>query len=209
MFSHDGALRTALLLSLVAAAVAIGAAQVTDKDLLTPDPNDFLLYSGTYDSQRHSSLKQITTNNVGTLQAKWIFHMTGARDLEAPPIVYKGVMYVGQYNRVHALDAGTGRLIWEHFRQPSNVGWQRGIGIYGDMVYMVADSALVALDGDRQSDVGSAPVAAGKRFQPDAVCRQGLIIMSGSGQAAASSGFDALTGKSSGVERDSGPGSLA
>ena len=53
--------RAALLLSLVAAAAASGAAQVTDKDLLNPDPNDFLLYSGTYDSQRHSLLKEINT----------------------------------------------------------------------------------------------------------------------------------------------------
>jgi glucose dehydrogenase len=108
--------------------------QVRDADLLKPDPNDYLLYSGTYDSQRHSQLKQITTANVGRLQAKWMFHLTGAKDLEAPPIVYKGVMYVGQYNRVHALDAATGRLIWEHFRQPASVGWQRGIGIYGDTI---------------------------------------------------------------------------
>src|SRR5262245_48619875 len=129
-FSQHRALRAALLLSLATAAVAIGAAQVTDKDRLTPDPNDFLLYSGSYDSQRHSLLKQITASNVGTLQAKWMFHLTGSKDLEAPPIVYKGVMYVGQYNRVHALDATTGRLIWEYFRQPASVGWQRGIGIY-------------------------------------------------------------------------------
>ncbi|MEO5739527.1 MAG: hypothetical protein ABIS29_02920, partial [Vicinamibacterales bacterium] len=110
---------TALLLLVLGAVLA---AQVTDKDLLNPDPNDYLLYSGTYDSQRHSLLKQINTENVGKLQAKWIFHLTGAKDLEAPPIVYKGVMYVGQYNRVHALDAATGRLIWEHYRQPLSVG---------------------------------------------------------------------------------------
>ena len=123
------------------------AAQVTDKDLLTPDPNDFLLYSGTLRFAAALAAEADQHRNVGRLQAKWIFHLTGAKDLEAPPIVYKGVMYIGQYNRVHALDAATGRLIWEHFRQPASVGWQRGIGIYGDMVYMVAqDSALVALD---------------------------------------------------------------
>ena len=49
---------TALLLLVVGAVVT---AQVTDKDLLNPDPNDYLLYSGTYDSQRHSLLKQINT----------------------------------------------------------------------------------------------------------------------------------------------------
>ena len=169
-------MRNILTTSLLLLLGAVLAAQVTDKDLLTPDPNDFLLYSGTYDSQRHSLLKQINTTNVGTLQAKWIFHLTGAKDLEAPPIVYKGVMYIGQYNRVHALDAATGRLIWEYMRQPPSVGWQRGIGIYGDMVYMVAqDSALVALDRRTGNPhVGSASVAAGQALPgSDAVCRQG------------------------------------
>ena len=115
-FRHkmQGHMRNILTASLLLLLGAVVAAQVTDKDLLNPDPNDYLLYSGTYDSQRHSLLKQINTANVGKLQAKWIFHLTGAKDLEAPPIVYKGVMYVGQYNRVHALDAATGRLIWEH-----------------------------------------------------------------------------------------------
>ena len=87
-------------------AVLLGTAvagQVKDADLLKPDPNDFLLYSGSYDSQRHSLLKQITTENVGRLQAKWI-HLTGAKKWRRRR-VYKGVTYVGQYNRVHALDA--------------------------------------------------------------------------------------------------------
>ena len=191
--------RPALMCAFLAFAVAVGTAQVTDKDLLTPDPNDFVLYSGTYDSQRHSLLKEINTSNVGTLQAKWIFHLTGAKDLEAPPIVYKGVMYVGQYNRVHALDAATGRLIWEYMRQPPSVGWQRGIGIYRDMVYMVAqDSALVALDRRTGNPLWEArPSQPGKRFQgPMPFAAKGLIIMSGSGQGGGFiEAFDALTGK--------------
>ena len=134
------------------------------------------------------------------LQAKWIFHLTGAKDLEAPPIVYKGVMYVGQYNRVHALDAATGRLIWEYMRQPPSVGWQRGIGIYGDMVYMVAqDSALVALDRRTGNPLWEArPSQPGKRFQgPMPFAAKGLIIMSGSGQGGGFiEAFDARTGKS-------------
>jgi len=198
--ANHGALRVSLLLALVALAVTVGGAQVTDKDLLNPDPNDFLLYSGSYDSQRHSLLKEIHTGNIGTLQAKWIFHLTGARDLEAPPIVYKGVMYVGQYNRVHALDAASGRLIWEHMRQPPSVGWQRGIGIYGDMVYMVAqDSVLVALDRRTGNPLWEArPTQAGKRFQgPMPFAAKGMVIMSGSGQGGGFiEAFDALTGKS-------------
>ena len=109
-------------------------------------------------------------------------------------------MYIGQYNRVHALDAATGRLIWEHHRQPPSVGWQRGIGIYGDMVYMVAqDSALVALDRRTGNPMWEArPSQPGKRFQgPMPFAAKGMIIMSGSGQGGGFiEAFDALTGKS-------------
>src|SRR6185436_3731624 len=80
--------RNALVLVMVVVGATLCAAQVTDQDLLKPDPANFLLYSGTYDSQRHSALKQINTANVGTLQAKWVFHLTGAKDLEGTPIVH-------------------------------------------------------------------------------------------------------------------------
>ena len=160
-------LRRAVFVCLLFSAAAIVAAQVTDQELLNPDPNDWLLYSGTYNSQRHSLLKQITTGNVGTMQAKWVFHMFGAKDLEAVPIVYKGVMYVAQYNRVHALDAASGRVIWEYQRQPANTGWQRGVGIYGNKIFMMAaDNAVVALDSRTGNVMWEAhPSQEGKRFQ--------------------------------------------
>ena len=192
-------LRSALLVLLVFSAAAMVAAQVTDQDLLKPDPNNWLLYSGTYDSQRHSLLKQITAANVGTLQAKWVFHVFGAKDLEAVPIVYKGVMYIAQYNRVHAIDAATGRAIWEWQRQPANVGWQRGVGIYGDKVYaMTGDSSVIALDARTGNPVWEArPSQAGRRFQgPAPFIAKGKVIVSGSGQGGGFiDAFDSETGK--------------
>ena len=171
-------------------AVLLGTAvagQVKDADLLKPDPNDFLLYSGTLrfaaafaaeaDQHRRTSAR---------LQAKWIFHLTGAKDLEAPPIVYKGVMYVGQYNRVHALDAATGRLIWEYFRQPRERRMAarhrhlRRHGLHGRAGFR----ARRARSPHRQPACGKrARRRQGKRFQgPMPFAAKGLIIMSGSGQ---------------------------
>jgi alcohol dehydrogenase (cytochrome c) len=196
---HDR-VRSVIILCLLLAGAAICAAQVTDQDLIKPDPANFLLYSGSYDSQRHSLLKQITTSNVGTLQAKWVFHVNGAKDLEATPIVYNGVMYISQYNRVHALDAGTGRLIWEYFRQPANVGWQRGVGIYQNKIFAVgADSVLIALDSRTGNPLWEAkPSQAGKRFQgPAPFVAKGKVIMSGSGEGGGFiEAFDTETGKS-------------
>jgi glucose dehydrogenase len=118
----------------------------TYADLLKPNPNNWLHYTGTYDAQRHSLLKQINTGNVSTLQAQWVYHMTGASDFEAVPIVVDSVMYISQWNRVEALDARTGRLIWQYQRPPATRGWQHGVAVFQGKVYIgTADSALVAL----------------------------------------------------------------
>src|SRR5688500_1608056 len=41
---------------------------ITDKTLLNPAPEDWLMYSRTYDAQRFSPLRQITRENVGGLK---------------------------------------------------------------------------------------------------------------------------------------------
>ena len=58
-----------LALALAGCLAASAAAQVTDQGLLNPDPQDWLMYSGTYNSHRHSALKQLTPATVGRLQA--------------------------------------------------------------------------------------------------------------------------------------------
>src|SRR5206468_9647466 len=94
----------------------------TDQDLVKADPNNWLHYSGSYDSQRHSLLKQIHTGNVQNLAPKWVFHLAGSVKLEAVPLVVNGVMFVSQLNHVDALDARSGRLIWQYQRQPVSRG---------------------------------------------------------------------------------------
>ena len=78
------------MMKILVAALAgvLGAeAQVTSEDLLRADPSNWLSYSGAYHSQRHSSLKQIRTDNVRALVPKWIFHVPGAARLEGVPLV--------------------------------------------------------------------------------------------------------------------------
>ena len=117
---------------LLGAALALQA-QVTYEDLKKADPKEWLHYNGQYHSQRHSLLKQVHTGNVKNLAAKWIYHVRGAERLESVPIVSGGVMYVSQPNEVHALDARTGRLIWQWTREPAlQNGPNRGVAVYGN-----------------------------------------------------------------------------
>ncbi|MBK5290454.1 MAG: PQQ-dependent dehydrogenase, methanol/ethanol family [Acidobacteriia bacterium] len=127
---------------------AAAFAQVTYDDLKKADPKSWLHYNGQYHSQRHSLLGQINTGNVKSLAAKWLYNVPGARRLETVPLVVNGVMYLSQPNEVHALDARTGRLIWQWSRQPAlQKGPNRGVAVYGNKVFTgTTDAHLVALD---------------------------------------------------------------
>jgi alcohol dehydrogenase (cytochrome c) len=134
---------------------------VSYDDLLKADPKDWLHYNGQYHSQRHTALTQIDTQTVKRLVPKWVYHVPEARRLESVPIVVNGVLYVSQPNEVHALDARTGRLIWDYRRQPAvQKGPNRGVAEYGNRVYMgTPDAHLVALDARNGSLLWQSKIA--------------------------------------------------
>lgn len=57
------------------------AAQVRYEDLLQGPGENWLTYAGGYSAQRHSPLREITRENVGSLVPKWTYHVDGARRL--------------------------------------------------------------------------------------------------------------------------------
>jgi alcohol dehydrogenase (cytochrome c) len=128
-------------------------APVTDQRLVSPEPENWLMYRGTYDGWGYSSLDQITPANAGRLVPVWTFSTGVAEGHQAPPIVNNGVMFVSTpQNQVLALEAKTGELLWRYKRElpedlfqlhPTN----RGVGVYGDKVYLATlDAHVVALD---------------------------------------------------------------
>src|SRR6185295_17693476 len=106
-------------------------APVTQEMLLKPSPDDWLMYSRTYDAQRFSPLKQINRQNVG--QLKEVFKKElGNGPHESIPIVYRGVMYL---------------LLPGAVIQASDASRAKTIAIYEDMVYYPSpDGYIVALD---------------------------------------------------------------
>ena len=126
---------------------------VTNERLINPEPRNWLMYRGSYDSKGYSALDQINTGNVSRLVPAWTFS-TGMREgHQAPPIVNEGVMFLTTpHNRVLALDVRSGDLLWRYARElpedlfqmhPTN----RGVALYADRVYLAtADAYVVALD---------------------------------------------------------------
>ncbi len=135
-------------------------AQVSFDRLLraNDEPNNWLTYSGTTFSQRHSRLTQITPENATRLEMQWVYQVAtrepSSTKFEATPLVADGVMYTVQPpNDVVALDAVTGRVFWTHPYTPAQTARpccgrvNRGVAILGDTLFMgTIDGHLIALD---------------------------------------------------------------
>ena len=133
---------------------------VTQERLLKPEPQNWLMYRGTYNGQGYSPLNKINTGNVKRLVPVWSYATGQVEGHQAPPIVNNGVMFVSTpRNQVIALNAKTGELIWQYQREfgddvvhphPTN----RGVALYGDKVYLATmDTFVVALDAKTGKDV--------------------------------------------------------
>jgi len=128
---------------------------VTDRELLEPDPADWLMWRRTLNSWGYSPLNQINKSNAGRLQLVWTRGM-GPGIQEATPLVRDGVMFLpNPSDYIQALDAATGDLRWEYKRKlPEDLGKflpvpsiNRNLAIYGNQIIDTsADDFLFALD---------------------------------------------------------------
>src|SRR5688572_23836469 len=106
------------------------------------EPQHWLTYGGNLSSHRHSGLTQITPTNAGDLVLKWVFQSRSLEKHEHTPLVVDGVMYTTQSpNNVIALDAVTGKTIWQYSHKPEEgirTPWKltRGLAILGDKVFL-------------------------------------------------------------------------
>ncbi len=144
-------------------------AQVTyDRILRAADePQNWLTYNGTYSSQRHSGLTQITAANVGDLESKWVLQNQVFGAWQSNPIVVDGIMYVTERpNDVMALDAVTGRVFWLYRHRPADNARvccganNRGVAILDDKVFMgTLDARLIAIDATNGRPIWNIEVA--------------------------------------------------
>jgi alcohol dehydrogenase (cytochrome c) len=130
---------------------------VNDDTLRSPDPADWINWRRTSDGWGYSPLNTITRQNVAQLKLVWSTQSSVGAG-EETPLVYRGVMYWPTTNGVRALDAATGKVLWEYRTrdpqptdkrapsQPYGVS-RRNIAIYGDKILAATtDAHLIALD---------------------------------------------------------------
>ncbi|HZR48846.1 MAG TPA: PQQ-dependent dehydrogenase, methanol/ethanol family [Streptosporangiaceae bacterium] len=187
-------------------------AQVTSDRLLnsSKEPQNWLLYSGDYAGHRYSALDQINAKNAAQLVPKWVYQTMAGGKFETTPLVVDGVLYgTGPDDRAFALDARSGRPIWQYQRAlPADVRpccgrVNRGFAILGDKVFMgTLDSHVIALDaktGNVVWDVTAVDYTKGYSFTLAPLAIKGMILVGISGGEYGIRGFidayDADTGE--------------
>src|SRR6202034_1379091 len=154
---------------------------VTEQMLENPDPNDWLMYSRTFDAQRFSPLKQINKTNVNQLHLAWQRAMD-AGQTETIPIVHNGVMYVVNPGAVvQALNAATGDLLGEHNRKVANGAAQartKSLAVYEDVILYTAPDAVVGLDA-RTGELRWETKTAGRGNTSGPLVAEGKVISGG------------------------------
>lgn len=159
--------RRALLLLSLYPGILVAQVSYERLTLAVREPQNWLMYSGTYMSQRYSALDQIAPGNVKMLEQKWVFQAESLQKFETTPLVLDGIMYLTQPpNDVVALDARTGRIFWIYQYKPAPESKpccgavNRGLAILGDTLFMATiDARLIAIDARNGKPLWNTKVA--------------------------------------------------
>ncbi len=158
---------------------------VTDAMLNNPDPADWLMLRGNHEAHSYSALDQINTENVKGLQLAWVWTLGEDATNQLSPLVHDGILYLwNPGNKIQALTADTGELIWE-YSAGGRKGVMRGMTIYEDKIISnTPDGHIIALNasngelvwstliGDGFSNSSGPIIGNGKIFTGIATCTQ-------------------------------------
>ncbi len=187
---------------------------VTDAELQSPPPEDWLNWRRTLDGQGHSPLGQITADNVHDLRLVWSWALRPGPQ-QTTPLVHDGVLYIANPGEVvHALNAATGDLIWEYIRGveapgdsfggPPTGRMTRNISMFEDKIYLnTADAHVVAINATTGEEVWDADIdqGVGYQFSSGSIVADGTVVsgLTGCGRYREEScyivGLDARTGE--------------
>jgi len=94
---------------------------------------DWPVYGGTSENNHFSPLKQINRQNVRRLGVAWTFDTEESGGLQTSPIVVEGVLYgLTPSQKVFALDAASGKLLWKFDSGVKGTQPDRGLAYWSD-----------------------------------------------------------------------------
>jgi quinoprotein glucose dehydrogenase len=94
---------------------------------------DWPVYGGAPENNHYSDLAQINRNNVSQLQVAWTFDTGEEGGLQTSPIIVDGILYgITPTQRVFALNAATGALLWKFDSGIGGPQPNRGLSYWAD-----------------------------------------------------------------------------
>ena len=134
------------------------AIEVSNQRLLAAgtNPDEWLMYSGSYNGWRHSPSAEITPANIARLNMRWVAQFdVNNPNIEATPLVIDGTIFTTlDAGHVIALDAKTGATIWEYKRPipsglPIEFRVNRGLAAGGGTLFFCSlEGFLVAINAN-------------------------------------------------------------
>jgi len=201
---RDAFLIAMSVLATLVFASALQAQGVEEQMLLHPPADSWPSYHGDYSGRRHSSLTQITPQNVKNLALAWAFQTEQPAAIKSSPLLVDGILYFTVPDNIWAVDARSGHSIWHYNHrttQGEHIG-NRGVAMYKRYLYFMSpDAHLVSLnskDGSVRWSVQVADVAKGywTSMSPLVVRNHVLIGVSGD--------FDNLSGYIRAIDPETG-----
>jgi glucose dehydrogenase len=180
----------------------------TDAQLAAPAGNDWIDFGGSSLDQRYSSLNSINRGNVNQLRVAWHVNLPEkpGTNSEGGGLEYGGIFYWGAGNDdIYALDATTGKTIWEWQPPTPQVGGGlRGLAMgEGKIFFNEYDNYIVALDaltGKQVWRVGPVGDPTAGEYNPAPITYAHGMLFSGTGGSDAGvrgfiAAYSAQTGK--------------
>lgn len=119
-------IRTLAIATLLAATPFAASAQSTPQ-------TEWPVYGGQLSQDHYSPLKQINRTNVKNLQVAWTYDTGETGGSESSPIIVGGVLYCyTPSQKVIALDAATGKLVWKFDSGVPGTQPARGLAYWSD-----------------------------------------------------------------------------
>jgi alcohol dehydrogenase (cytochrome c) len=164
--SWEENMRRIVLASLLSASLPLAASAQTADDIKNAEktPQNVLTYGMSYSQQRFSPLTQINRDTVKRLVPAWSYSMNNNTGEESQPLVYNGVIYVTSHDKTVAVDALTGKEIWNtKIEYPSDTTRvvccgivNRGAAIYDGKIFRTTlDARVIALDAKTGKQIWS------------------------------------------------------
>jgi quinoprotein glucose dehydrogenase len=139
---------------------AFQSSGISNTNNSSEEKRDWPAYGGAPENTHYSSLGQINRANVKELAVAWSFDTGEKGGLQTSPIIVEGVLYgITPTQRVFALDAATGKLIWKFDSGIKGTQPDRGLAYWSGekdkRILVGVMNFLYALDADTGKPIES------------------------------------------------------